>query len=65
MGEVSENYFDELENCCLCEWRCGVNRFNGEKGVCRLGKPEIASTQLHPAPPQSYTVFLWAVIKNV
>ncbi|MFX0163210.1 MAG: radical SAM protein [Candidatus Hodarchaeota archaeon] len=57
MDEVFEDYFEELESCCLCEWRCSINRLKGEKGVCKLGKPEIASTQLHPAPPQSYTVF--------
>ncbi|MEF8874291.1 MAG: radical SAM protein [Candidatus Thermoplasmatota archaeon] len=53
-----EGYLKELKNCTLCEWRCGVNRLEGEKGVCMLGEPKIASTTLHPAPPQSYTVFM-------
>ncbi|UCH98112.1 MAG: radical SAM protein [Candidatus Aminicenantes bacterium] len=48
----------ELENCQLCEHRCQVNRLKGETGVCRMTTPVIASAQLHPAPPESYTVFL-------
>lgn len=52
------DYLSELENCELCEWRCGVNRLDGERGVCMIGKPHVASSMLHPAPPQSYTVFL-------
>ena len=47
----------ELQNCKLCSWECGVDRLAGEKGVCLIGLPEVASCQLHPAPPQSYTVF--------
>ena len=50
--------YPELEHCELCEWRCGVNRNEGELGVCRIGTPIVASCQLHPAPPQSYTIFL-------
>lgn len=53
-----KDYLSELENCELCEWKCGVNRLEGELGVCRLGKPQVSSAMLHPAPPQSYTVFL-------
>lgn len=53
-----EDYLEELQNCELCEWRCGVNRLKGEFGVCQLGTPNIASSTLHPAPPQSYTIFL-------
>ncbi|NHK30998.1 MAG: radical SAM protein [Asgard group archaeon] len=49
--------FRELENCKLCSWECGVNRLSGEIGVCMMGLPEVASCQLHPAPPQSYTIF--------
>jgi len=55
---MRETYLSELEECNLCEWRCGRNRLNGELGVCRIGKPLVASAMLHPAPPQSYTVFL-------
>jgi pyruvate formate lyase activating enzyme len=50
--------FADLANCGLCEWRCGVNRLAGERGVCRLGLPEVASATLHPAPPSSYTIFM-------
>lgn len=52
------NYLDELKDCHLCEHRCGVSRLEGERGVCRVGLPEVASAQLHPAPPESYTVFM-------
>jgi pyruvate formate lyase activating enzyme len=38
------HYLNELRACTLCEWRCNVNRLNGERGVCRVGIPEIAYT---------------------
>jgi len=38
------NYLNELKSCTLCEWRCKVDRLNGERGVCRVGIPEIAYT---------------------
>ena len=50
--------YPELDHCELCEWRCGVNRNEGELGVCRINTPIVASCQLHPAPPQSFTIFL-------
>ncbi|MCE5215137.1 MAG: radical SAM protein [Methanobacterium sp.] len=37
-------YLKELKKCKLCSWKCGVNRLAGEKGVCRVGLPEIAYT---------------------
>ena len=49
--------YKELENCKLCSWECGADRLAGEQGVCMIEVPEVASCQLHPAPPQSYTVF--------
>lgn len=52
------DYLKELEHCMLCEHRCGVNRLAGELGVCRMGLPQVASRTLHPAPPESYTVFM-------
>ena len=52
------DFLKDLEKCELCEHRCGVNRLEGEMGVCRITKPEVASATLHPAPPESYTVFL-------
>ncbi len=51
-------WLQELHNCQLCEWRCGVDRLAGEVGACRIGLPQIASRSLHPAPPKSYTIFL-------
>jgi pyruvate formate lyase activating enzyme len=48
----------DLESCQLCEHRCRVNRLAGEIGVCRTTLPAVASAQLHPAPPSSYTVFM-------
>lgn len=47
-----------LTNCHLCEWHCGVDRTKGELGVCRVGMPQVASRMLHPAPPESYTIFM-------
>ena len=55
--ELQPLEYRELENCKLCAWECGVDRLAGEHGVCMMGTPEVASCQLHPAPPQSYTVF--------
>lgn len=48
----------DLRNCKLCAWECGVDRLEGERGVCRVTEPVIAAKQLHPAPPASYTVFM-------
>lgn len=52
------DFFKGLKKCELCEHRCGVNRLEGEMGVCRMTIPVIASATLHPAPPESYTVFV-------
>lgn len=51
-------WMEELRACRLCEWRCGANRLEGERGVCCEGVPRVASCSLHPAPPVSYTVFM-------
>lgn len=51
-------YLHPIENCKLCEWRCGVDRLAGEPGVCQLGIPMVASSTLHPAPPASYDAFM-------
>ncbi|MFX0206672.1 MAG: radical SAM protein [Candidatus Hodarchaeota archaeon] len=51
------DYLKELENCKLCEWRCGVDRLAEERGTCGVTLPVVASCQLHPAPPGSYTIF--------
>ncbi len=51
-------HYKEFENCNLCEWKCGINRYE-EAGVCRAsGVPTVASSTLHPAPPSSYDAFL-------
>jgi pyruvate formate lyase activating enzyme len=56
--EIRESgYLKEMECCRLCEWRCGVDRLAGELGTCRMAIPIVASCQLHPAPPRSYTIF--------
>jgi len=52
------DFLKDLENCELCEHKCGVNRLKGEMGVCRMTTPVVASASLHPAPPESYTVFV-------
>ena len=51
-----------LESCHLCEWRCGVNRYENNNGVCKLGeRAYIASIFIHPGEePElvpSYTIF--------
>ena len=51
-------FLDELEECDLCEHRCGANRLAGETGICGVTLPVVASCQIHPAPPSSYTVFM-------
>ncbi|MFQ6034107.1 MAG: radical SAM protein, partial [Candidatus Bipolaricaulia bacterium] len=48
----------DLQACRLCEHRCGADRLAGEVGVCRLAGPVVASRTLHPAPPESYTIFM-------
>jgi pyruvate formate lyase activating enzyme len=53
-----EDYLQPLTHCELCEHRCGVNRLEGETGICRMTMPAVASATLHPAPPESYTVFM-------
>ncbi len=47
-----------LVGCTLCEHRCGVNRLAGQTGICRMTLPAVASVTLHPAPPESCTVFM-------
>lgn len=52
------NLESDLRECTLCEHRCGVDRLAGELGVCRMAGPLLASRTLHPAPPESYTIFV-------
>ncbi|MDI6888896.1 MAG: radical SAM protein [Methanocellales archaeon] len=51
-------WMSELRSCKLCEWRCGVNRLENERGVCGITIPLVAASSLHPAPPASYDAFL-------
>jgi pyruvate formate lyase activating enzyme len=52
------NLENDLRECTLCEHRCGVDRTSGDLGVCRMDGPLVASRTLHPAPPESYTIFV-------
>jgi pyruvate formate lyase activating enzyme len=52
------NFLKDFEKCELCEHRCRINRIKGETGVCKVTRPIVASATLHPAPPESYTVFM-------
>ena len=36
--------FEKLENCDLCPRKCGVNRLEDEKGVCKTGKKAVVSS---------------------
>jgi pyruvate formate lyase activating enzyme len=55
---MDDEYLRPLAHCTLCEHRCGVNRLEGQTGICRMTLPAVASATLHPAPPESYTVFM-------
>ncbi len=51
-----------MESCQLCERRCGVNRWAGELGVCRVGARCLISTEFihmgeEPYITPSHTVF--------
>jgi pyruvate formate lyase activating enzyme len=52
------DYLKPLADCILCEHRCRVNRLKGQTGVCRMTLPAVAAASLHPAPPESYTIFM-------
>jgi len=43
---MNPEYLKDLKNCHLCPWDCRVNRLEGERGVCRVGLPEVAYTGL-------------------
>jgi putative pyruvate formate lyase activating enzyme len=53
-----EMAWDMLAHCELCPHHCGVDRLNGEYGICRMGAaPKVSSWNLHPweEPPVSGT----------
>ena len=60
-GELArriETAWAMLTACELCPHRCGVNRLEGEHGVCRMGAlPKVSSWNLHrwEEPPVSGT----------
>ncbi|MEM0079542.1 MAG: radical SAM protein [Nitrososphaerota archaeon] len=36
-----------IRSCHFCEWRCGVNRLEGQRGVCRLDRKTYVSSFFH------------------
>jgi pyruvate formate lyase activating enzyme len=56
MGD--QDFLKDFEKCELCEHRCQANRLEGQTGICKVTLPVVASATLHPAPPESYTVFM-------
>ena len=60
--ELKRKIADEiLKNCRFCEWKCGVNREEGEKGKCGDLESKISSEFLHFGEERvlvpSHTVF--------
>jgi putative pyruvate formate lyase activating enzyme len=56
--ERTEQAYDLLKNCRVCPRKCGVDRSNGQKGICRAGKnPQVSSYNVHfgEEPPISGT----------
>ncbi len=48
MNSNIKKLYKLMEKCSLCPRNCGVNRINGEIGVCRTGKDfKVASVNLH------------------
>ncbi len=53
-----EDYLQSINHCILCEHRCRVNRLEGQTGFCGMTVPVVAFATLHPAQPESYTIFM-------
>jgi pyruvate formate lyase activating enzyme len=53
-----KSWVDGLRNCKLCAWECGVDRTNNNHGVCRIGLPEIAYTNITNATKSVTVTFL-------
>jgi putative pyruvate formate lyase activating enzyme len=54
----TEKAYDLLKNCSVCPRKCGVNRLNGQRGICGVGKnPQVSSYNVHfgEEPPISGT----------
>ena len=43
-AEIASRY---LEECCLCERRCGADRKHGERGECGVGKTRVSTIFRH------------------
>jgi len=39
-----EEAFERLKNCRLCPRNCGVDRTQGETGICKTGKLAVVSS---------------------
>jgi putative pyruvate formate lyase activating enzyme len=53
-----EKAYQLLQNCRVCPRGCGVDRLNGERGICKVGKnPMVSSYNVHlgEEPPISGT----------
>lgn len=51
-----------VESCCLCERRCGINRFEGKTGFCGVGLKSFYSSEFvhvgeEPEIIPSHTIF--------
>lgn len=44
LAVISAGLVDKLESCMLCPRDCGVNRLEGEKGICKTGKKAMVSS---------------------
>ncbi|MFQ6003172.1 MAG: radical SAM protein [Candidatus Zixiibacteriota bacterium] len=56
--ERIEKAYQLLRNCRVCPRRCGVDRLNGQRGICKVGKnPKVSSYNVHfgEEPPISGT----------
>jgi putative pyruvate formate lyase activating enzyme len=54
-----------MKSCELCEWKCKVNRIEGEKGFCQVGNQcLLTSEQIHFGEESfyvpSHTLFFWS-----
>lgn len=54
---AESKWLNPFRRCNLCSWTCNVDRISGERGVCRIGLPEVAYTSLSQATG-SFTVTL-------
>ncbi len=44
LQEKIKQAYNLLENCSLCPRKCGVNRLEDEKGICKTGKKAMVSS---------------------